>query len=157
MNLLFLSARARRVLREHFVAWLFVGGCGFGCVNEQAVFVLRSGGEWVVLGFLLGLHGVVLLDGDVDGGTVRCLYQQHHIFLRPTTRLALLLLVVLLEQLNHILLLLLFYSLSLQFFSNQLATPKNLRSSSLFPTNWTPNGRLFSPLSKGNEIDGRPI
>ena len=64
---------------------------------------MRSGGERVVLGFLLGLHGVVLLDGDADGGTVRCLYQQHHIFLRPTTGLALLLLVVLLEQLNHIL------------------------------------------------------
>ena len=49
----------------------------------------------------------------------------------------------------------LFYS-SLQFFSNQLAVPKNLKSSSLFPTNCTPKGKLFSPDSKGNEIVGNP-
>ena len=55
----------------------------------------------------------------------------------------------------HTRLLLLFYS-SLQFFSNQLAVPKNLKSSSLFPTNCTPNGKLFSPVSKGNEIVGKP-
>ena len=45
----------------------------------------------------------------------------------------------------------------LQFFSNQLATPRNLRSSNLSPTNWIPNGKLFAPISKGNEIDGKPI
>ena len=53
-------------------------------------------------------------------------------------------------------LLMIFYLSSLQFFSNQLAVPKNLRSSSLFPTNCTPNGKSFSPVSKGSDIVGNP-
>ena len=53
---------------------------------------------------------------------------------------------------------LLFYlAYFLQFFSSQLATPKNLKSSSLSPINCTPNGKLFAPVSKGNEIVGRPM
>ena len=53
-------------------------------------------------------------------------------------------------------LLLSYSSYFLQFFSSQLATPKNLKSSCLSPINWTPNGKLFSPASKGREITGRP-
>ncbi len=41
-------------------------------------------------------------------------------------------------------------------FSNHLAIPKNLWSSYLSPINWTPNGKLFSPSSKGSEIHGVP-
>ena len=41
-------------------------------------------------------------------------------------------------------------------FFNQLAIPKNLKSSSLSPINCTPKGKLFSPVSKGSEIVGKP-
>ena len=53
---------------------------------------------------------------------------------------------------------LLFYlAYFLQFFSSQLATPRNLKSSSLSPINCKPNGKLFAPVSKGNEIVGSPM
>lgn len=49
-----------------------------------------------------------------------------------------------------------FYQSSLQLSSNHFAVCKNLRSSNLFPTSCKPNGKSFSPVSKGREIEGRP-